>query len=67
MFDSIAVPARLAGDAENRRVNMALPYAVEALRPGLPFGAKVVDLKREQLASDEVKDALRDLWIQKGV
>jgi len=46
---------------------MALPYAVEALRPGLPFGAKVLGLKREHLANDEVKAALRDLWIEKGV
>ena len=46
---------------------MAYPFAVEALRTGLPFGARVNGLRREQLASDDVKQALRDLWIDKGV
>ena len=46
---------------------MALPYTVEPLEDRLAFGAKVVGLKLEHLANDDVRKALNDLWIDKGV
>lgn len=46
---------------------MALPFSIEPLEARLDFGAKVVGLKQEHLASDEVRKALMDLWIDKGV
>ncbi len=46
---------------------MELPYSVEPLDPRLAFGAKVTGLKREHLASEELRKALTDLWIDKGV
>lgn len=46
---------------------MALPFSVEPLETRLAFGAKVSGLKREHLASDDVRKALLDLWIDKGV
>ena len=46
---------------------MTLPYSVAPLAPGLAFGATVSGLRREHLASDEVRNALTDLWIDKGV
>lgn len=46
---------------------MALPFAVAPLGSRLAFGARVTGLKHEHLASDEVRKALTDLWIDKGV
>ena len=46
---------------------MALPYSVENLDPRLAFGARVSGLTREHLASAEVRKALVDLWVDKGV
>jgi len=46
---------------------MALPFSIEPLEDRLDFGARVTGLKQEHLASDEVRKALVDLWIDKGV
>ena len=46
---------------------MALPYTVEPLAPGLAYGATVLGLRHEHLASEDLCQALRDLWIDKGV
>ena len=46
---------------------MTLPYGVEELAPGLGFGAKVVGLHRADLPREDVRQALHDLWIDKGV
>ena len=46
---------------------MALPFTVECLEPHLAFGARVSGLEHKHLASDEVRQALLDLWIDKGV
>jgi taurine dioxygenase len=44
-----------------------LPYAVGPLQEGLAFGAIVEGLARTDLNSPEVRRALFDLWIEKGV
>ena len=46
---------------------MAIPYSVEPLQSGLAFGATVSGLKHDHLADGEVRKALTDLWIDKGV
>ncbi|MEY4159410.1 MAG: hypothetical protein RLZZ136_31 [Pseudomonadota bacterium] len=46
---------------------MALPFIIEPLDPRLTFGAKVIGLKHDHLANDEVRQALTALWIDKGV
>ena len=46
---------------------MTLPYSVEPLASGLAFGAEVSGLELEHLASDAVRKALTNLWIDKGV
>lgn len=40
---------------------------VEELAPGLKFGAKVIGLRREDIQREDVRKALYDLWIEKGV
>ncbi len=40
---------------------------IAPLAPGLQFGATVTGLRREQLDDEAVREALHDLWIDKGV
>lgn len=42
-------------------------FETAPLAPGLPFGATVSGLSRESLVHEEVRQALRGLWIDKGV
>ncbi|MEZ5742770.1 MAG: TauD/TfdA family dioxygenase [Sphingomonadaceae bacterium] len=42
-------------------------YEVAELAPGLPFGATVRGLARDQLADPAVRQSLVDLWTDKGV
>ncbi|WP_052223484.1 TauD/TfdA dioxygenase family protein [Novosphingobium malaysiense] len=45
----------------------ALGFSVGELAPGLEFGARVSGLRLEDLERDDVRKALADLWIDKGV
>lgn len=40
---------------------------ISPLAPGLPFGATVTGLTRADLDREEVRGALKDLWIDRGV
>ena len=42
-------------------------FQVSALAEGLPFGAKVTGLTLPQLQDAQVRRALVDLWIDRGV
>lgn len=44
-----------------------LPYRVSPLADGLPFGATVEGLEQAHLARPDVRKALFDLWIDRGV
>lgn len=44
-----------------------MPFVVSPLRPGLQFGAMVEGLGREHLDRPDVRRALVDLWIDRGV
>lgn len=45
----------------------SLPFTVEPIRAGMPFGAVVRGLRQAHLASEPVREALRRQWIQDGV
>jgi len=47
--------------------SIAIAHEVTPLKQGLPFGATVHGLERADLERAEVRDWLRDLWIDKGV
>ena len=44
-----------------------MTYTITALKPGLPFGAIVTGLTLSDLDDPDVRKALFDLWIDKGV
>lgn len=46
---------------------MAIAYKVEPLQIGLDFGATVIGLQRDALANASTREALKALWIDKGV
>ena len=47
--------------------SVASAYQIQPLGEDVPFGATVVGLTSEQLGREEVRRALNDLWIERGV
>ncbi|WP_082545498.1 MULTISPECIES: TauD/TfdA dioxygenase family protein [unclassified Sphingomonas] len=47
--------------------DMEAPFQTSALRDGLPFGAAITGLDPTRLSDPRVREALREIWTDKGV